>query len=1246
MVYPRLIRFLTLGLFAIPLPMPSAFAQAPSVAAGPVAPTPPQATAGSTPLSKDVQILYTGELLGYLGLPDQQQAKHPLTQCPSDPDPNTPAGRFIGQVRTSSLARLENAILLGAGDNFAPAVTSRLFIDPVDQTRPGKDTNTWDWKRQMWVPIVDSRDWKKSVSLTVQTSIAEGRGYLDFDNVGCFLKSAGYSAIVPGELDFYFGPERLRYLARFLATDTEKSRRVQMLGANLVIDTGYAKSRKPLPDADKDLKYVTKLPEFKIKKPPDVKFKNLTDGKPVLPWLQWIYIESTLALHEFRLCDMSPEDPSKIEVCRDQLSAICHDHNQIVPCPDPSEGKSTSYELGLPKIDSLVPGNNYAICLPELLTYLKPYETYGLCSRFSVYAPFFLYPNPSPKQASPGGQHYSDPEPYFLAEGRQTPDDHETPVAVFGVVDPNLRNHVGELNDSWKNSNKRYKTEILVIDPAEALDQELQYFERDYQEKHGGRKFEGIRVLLAQMRAPLARQLIARFPGKFNVVIPQADSELATPNETQSLRPMPEDPGYVDFMRARQQALQGTLKLAAAAPAESAHGTVNPAPSFVAVPPPYFDRALNHPVLQVRSLTISRPDQDIWEFNVSGGRRVEELVEQVLPIAMLCSDMVNAVQSATATRLACPPPSAADSAFSAAEQGLKSLTLTAIKDAFHADVALMQKRDFYFGRVPQAAGPGNNAAERLDRILWKGDLAVRSMVKGSTLVKVLQESDQFDAQDNQSLSLEVMKGRGLERLGIVKDPVRNEYLVNGEVIDPNRLYSVATTDYIGVGDTGYPEIVETGFDNAQQGADFPRQVSSIAGVVCTKLNAAVCPAPIITDAYLDELATVPFDQGPSLTATRQFWYWTHVPYLFNPGMHPAEARALIKAKGQSEVNAQDRRVWFLSHSSGAGLTAVDNNLSVAQQKADFSAISSPSQLQAKESHELIFTLKDKTGFRGRRVDGYFQPELNYDDVVTGQSVPPAVSNLKQNLLAGELGVFWHKLRDYPRTGLVLSARDESQVVQPVETVVLADPSRTTFNFSHQRTNWLFGHFGFRTENRHSYFEGGYELGDARRVTAFNFVGPAGFQSCPFAGTPAAQDEPTCVVVHSSGANPTITKQSTPTAAIGSAFRYGWYSTMQLVVPIHPRLSYIFTNQFDYFYAGQNSISTDMLYRDLWSNSLSLTITPNFSIAPKFDVFFYENQVEHNFFRQVQTSIALKYAFDWYSGSRWKTALRYTEPKQP
>jgi hypothetical protein len=58
----------------------------------------------------------------------------------------------------------------------------------------------------------------------------------------------GFSAIVPGQQDFYYGPGRLRKLARFLARPGDRNYQpVQMLAANLVISSAERKPRPRLP---------------------------------------------------------------------------------------------------------------------------------------------------------------------------------------------------------------------------------------------------------------------------------------------------------------------------------------------------------------------------------------------------------------------------------------------------------------------------------------------------------------------------------------------------------------------------------------------------------------------------------------------------------------------------------------------------------------------------------------------------------------------------------------------------------------------------------------------------------------------------------------------------------------------------------------------------------------------------------------------------------------------------------------
>jgi hypothetical protein len=86
-------------------------------------------------------------------------------------------------------------------------------------------------KDKQWVPIGKESDALKEL-------LVRGEGTIPRDNVGCFLAAAGFSAVVRGKHDFYFGTERLRQSARFMAGIGQTGYKpVQMLGANLVIRT-------------------------------------------------------------------------------------------------------------------------------------------------------------------------------------------------------------------------------------------------------------------------------------------------------------------------------------------------------------------------------------------------------------------------------------------------------------------------------------------------------------------------------------------------------------------------------------------------------------------------------------------------------------------------------------------------------------------------------------------------------------------------------------------------------------------------------------------------------------------------------------------------------------------------------------------------------------------------------------------------------------------------------------------------
>src|SRR5262249_366742 len=118
---------------------------------------------------------------------------------------------------------------------------------PEESRAGNKELYYWyeDEKRWVYYTYLDKYP-------DLKARIALGRATIPTDNVGCFLAGARFAAIVPGKHDFYFGAERVRELARFMASlssDEMKGygfdsnyRPPQMLGANLVIKTSQVET--------------------------------------------------------------------------------------------------------------------------------------------------------------------------------------------------------------------------------------------------------------------------------------------------------------------------------------------------------------------------------------------------------------------------------------------------------------------------------------------------------------------------------------------------------------------------------------------------------------------------------------------------------------------------------------------------------------------------------------------------------------------------------------------------------------------------------------------------------------------------------------------------------------------------------------------------------------------------------------------------------------------------------------------
>ncbi len=200
---------------------------------------------------RDLHILFTDHLLGYYRIPEIQAADL-MSGCPEVEEIQTPASQLLIEIAGERADG--KTVLLGMGENFAPELGARTYIDT---------TGMHPKKRVPSNSIQPKAEW---------------------DNVTCFMWRAGYDALIPDKNDFYFGAQRLRYLAQQLASG---DRPVHMLAANLAVSTDYwKKTKSKVPDSQKDLKFEPNLPE-------NIESLDLADGDAVLPYLAIVRLKTS-----------------------------------------------------------------------------------------------------------------------------------------------------------------------------------------------------------------------------------------------------------------------------------------------------------------------------------------------------------------------------------------------------------------------------------------------------------------------------------------------------------------------------------------------------------------------------------------------------------------------------------------------------------------------------------------------------------------------------------------------------------------------------------------------------------------------------------------------------------------------------------------------------------------------------------------------------------------------------------------
>jgi hypothetical protein len=472
-------------------------------------------------------------------------------------------------------------------------------------------------------------------------------------------------------------------------------------------------------------------------------------------------------------------------------------------------------------------------------------------------------------------------------------------------------------------------------------------------------------------------------------------------------------------------------------------------------------------------------------------------------------------------------------------------------------------------------------------------------------------------------------------LGITKDPITDEYIVNELPLDPKRIYAVATTDFIAAGDTGYPVLGAAALNPKTHPAAFPPKLASISSLVCRKLfdvqiyKDFYCLEDIESAKYLDQTVaeqTEPFKQ-PSVFAR----FVDALPFKApNKNTPPTTIGAAVEQK------AQYRPIWMLSLKDfSLAFHNLDNNFTDKAIDEHFAG-NPTSGVQAKRSLDYRVGLDLKFWRSTHARDFYIEPGIDFKRQSTGDTPETAqVSQISNRLFTDTGFVLWRTPgRPVPNFGFNMSVHAETQLQQPFSNFTLDNKDK--LKIYQQRSLTLFPRFGLRWQNRENFAEFGFQAGkefDAFRGYEFDTAG--GTVQCV---VNPLQTIDACITASSKLANG-ITKDSPVRVILEDRPRAGVYWKTNFSVPFGPRVKYTLDDEADFLFVKFHRDTTlDTRFRDISKHSLSFSIFPSVSIGPTLRILLYQNKVDRHFLFQREFGIETKISFDIFN--RRETGVQF------
>ncbi len=731
---------------------------------------------------------------------------------PEDPSSRSdPATYFLREYHSECGPTL-HCVLLGMGDNFSPAYEARL-----DSNGNFKSRN-------------DAR-------ITYNT-----------DNVALFLDAAQFDALVPGKEDFYFGAYRLWKIAHTMNDKRDASGRAgPYLADNLVLQPKDEKDREPWSAKRKV-------------------FTNHVDGittdfaGSAMPWLVRLpfkFDDNLIAVNKAKLAGhlcavvSNPDDiPSgaltdpKCEIWgwdETSQSFIRTENKQPIDKPRKTFSDQPPL-LDNPKGD-LAPGTNYGFCISGI-NFRAAKNMY--CLPIHIEVPMFS-------------------TPYVVAHDPV----NDTDVAIFAVVDPNIRSYVPKQNAGWdvwdsgpgkilkKSIDPQHqgqwiphRIEIAALSPTIALEEALDAFQLDLansSDPHfSGALHRPNGSVPLELSLALADLNLNRnpFPGT-TVLMAQMDYDAAD----ELARHLQETVGFATRGTTPQPAFDLVIARAETShqtrPQEIALPVSNSRPRFVAGPAPAFSDETQEVQLPLASVKLERePGHATAKFSISTeycsvAPRSKECFADSTSSAWNELERQLFVGSTSGSYSQCYKAIAntkpADCASTKIGGCLMKFATCAMLqdekqfDAEASDSAFLQQRDIWVpnddnvkaekdGKLDptkawriQLAG-ASTVQGILDRIFWKDDLLTHANFSGAQLKALIKDSTAIQKDENNPLwVLRDTGGRYLKYSGLLKgdDPKPGSkdpsYYSHLEELSDTSLYRVAVSSYISNGETGYVE---------------------------------------------------------------------------------------------------------------------------------------------------------------------------------------------------------------------------------------------------------------------------------------------------------------------------------------------------------------------------------------------------------------------------------------------------------